>query len=407
VFHPVTAEWTRLEDMYDGRWYPSNYTLPDGRVLITSGLNTQCELNADLEVFDPRTGLQFVEDSHRYLQLYPRMHVLSDGRLAHVGPEQATFTFDFDQGWRFVASSRMGFRREGASVLIPGRTDQVMIIGGAFNDFISRSCEIIDFRAPVPSWSYTSPLHHARWTVEALILPDKTIMVLGGGTDGLYGEPVKIPELFDPETETWTELAPHFYGRMYHSTTVLLPDGRVLTAGQDDGPSSRIGELYSPPYLFRGPRPVIEGAPARGPYGRWFDIATPGAPGIESVVLVKLSSVTHSVHFDQRLVDLEFRRTGADTVRARVPANAAEAPPGFYMLFILSAEGVPSISTMVKVEPWTAGDVDGDAAVDLTDLLAILSAWGACEDVDDCPADLNGDGAVDLDDLLIVLANWS
>ncbi len=55
-----------------------------------------------------------------------------------------------------------------------------------------------------------------------------------------------------------------------------------------------------------------------------------------------------------------------------------------------------------------SGDVDGDGLVGVSDLLAVLGAWGPCPDPPDpCPADLDGDGTVGVTDLLAVLGNWN
>jgi hypothetical protein len=194
---------------------------------------------------------------------------------------------------------------------------------------------------------------------------------------------------------------------MYHATTLLLPDARVLVTGQDDGPGRLTGEIYRPPYLFRGARPEIVSAPARLAYDRWFSVEADDAADIGSVVLVKLSAVTHSVNFEQRLLDLAFHDTGdGATLRARAPLDGFHAPPGHYMLFVVDADGVPSVAEIVHLLPGLPGDVDGDQAVDFNDLLRVLGAWGDCES-EDCPEDLDGDGDVDLDDVLRVLANWT
>jgi hypothetical protein len=219
-----------------------------------------------------------------------------------------------------------------------------------------------------------------------------------------------VPELFDPETETWLEVAPHRYPRMYHATTVLLPDGRVLSAGQDGGDenSDVWGEVYSPPYLFRGERPTIDQAPGQITYGGPLTIRSPDAAAIESVVLVRLTSVTHSVNMEQRLVELDFELAGKGTLRATGPIGPNHAPPGFYLLFILNGDAVPSVSAMVQLLPRVHGDVDGDGVVDFQDVLLLLSAWGACpEPPAECPADLDGNGTVDFQDLLLLLSNWT
>jgi hypothetical protein len=228
--------------------------------------------------------------------------------------------------------------------------------------------------------------------------------VCGGGQSDLYGHPVNIPELFDPETETWTELPPHVYGRMYHATSVLLPDGRVLVTGQDDGPSQFWGEVYQPPYLFRGPRPILLAAPQQVVYGQSFTIETPDAGAIDEVSLIRLSSVTHSMNFEQRHVALEFTaRPGALTASA--PAEKNLAPPGYFMLFIVNGAGVPSVASMVKLGPPHPADLNGDGIVDVQDLVALILAWGPCTG-DACPADIDGNGVVDVADLVTLILSW-
>ena len=320
-----------------------------------------------------------------------------------MGPEFHNYLFVLGDMWRYVASQDWGNRWNGTSVLIPGRTDEVMVLGG--DDPPTNTVEVIDFKDDDPQWSYGTPMNHARGHHDALILPDKTVFVMGGGADGLYGDPLYIPELYDPEDDTWTDLPPFVYPRMYHSTTLLLPDGRVLISGQDFGESYLWGEIYEPPYLFRGARPVIADAPQNIVYGQSFTIATPQATEIAEVALLRLSSNTHSIHFGQRYVGLEFATAeGESALTATMEPNENLAPPGFYMLFIVTPDGVPSEASIVRVAHPVAGDINHDGVVDTIDLLVMLGAWGPCPG---CPADLTGDGVVNVEDLLVTLANWN
>jgi len=135
---------------------------------------------------------------------------------------------------------------------------------------------------------------------------------------------------------------------MYHSTAVLLPDGRVLSAGESYGNLKQTGEIFSPPYLFKGARPAISGAPATLGYGHAFTIGSPDAHDVKRVALVKAAAVTHSNNFDQRYVDCTFSARGGK-LHPTAPRNGNHAPPGWHMLFLVNAAGVPSIAHWVRV----------------------------------------------------------
>jgi hypothetical protein len=174
---------------------------------------------------------------------------------------------------------------------------------------------------------------------------------------------VHIAELWDPHTGHWTQLAAETTDRCYHSTAVLLPDGRVLSAGggefvlNEGTPQQRQNEpqdthldaqVFSPPYLFKGPRPEITSTPGAFHYGDTFEIGTAQLDEIGTVTLVGLSSVTHSFNAGQRINLLSFEVQGG-SLQATAPASAGTCPPGHYMLFILNQQGVPSVAKIVQI----------------------------------------------------------
>ncbi len=240
IFNPVTRTWQRSGNMSNGRWYPTVVTMPDARLLIFSGLGLDCNANPVVEMFTTGEGLSIVPEGEREVDLYPRMHVLSNGKIAHVAPENSARTFQLGDGWEFVDWNNFGWRDQGTSVMLPGFTDRIMVIGGGQ---ATATCEIIDFTQGSPQYTYTTAMHHGRRHANATILPDKTVLVVGGGQTNQYQNPVLTPELYDPVTSQWTLLPSHVYGRMYHSTSLLLPDGRVLVAGQDNGPGALTAEI--------------------------------------------------------------------------------------------------------------------------------------------------------------------
>ena len=137
---------------------------------------------------------------------------------------------------------------------------------------------------------------------------------------------------------------------MYHSTSLLLPDGRVLHTGSGDGanaPRELSYELYSPPYLFRGPRPRLTGStPAVVGYGQTLNVATPDGASITNVTFIRTSSVTHAFDQAARLVPLAFSQVSGG-LSVTLPARRTTAPPGPYMLFFVNSSGVPSIGRIL------------------------------------------------------------
>src|SRR5436190_14631234 len=185
----------------------------------------------------------------------------------------------------------------------------------------------------------------------ATILADGKVLVTGGsrGTEDPNTQPSNPAyesELWDPATGTWTTMASLTTIRSYHSIALLLPDGRVLSAGGTFGGAS--AEIYSPPYLFKGSRPTISSAPTSVAYGQLFFVGTPNATSISEVTLIALSSVTHNFNMGQRISRPLFSQaTGG--LNVTVPSNPNTTPPGHYMLFILNSNGVPSVAKIIAI----------------------------------------------------------
>ncbi|MDX1934419.1 MAG: galactose oxidase-like domain-containing protein, partial [Capsulimonadales bacterium] len=184
--------------------------------------------------------------------------------------------------------------------------------------------------------------------MNATLLPDGLIFVTGGVRGAGFNDmttPVLSSEVWDPVTEQFTTWASMAVGRWYHSTVVLLPDGRLLSAGGDNNLNA---EIFSPPYLFQGPRPVITSAPGLVRYGATFDVETPDASKVTNANWIRLSSVTHARNFDQRINRLSFQAT-ATGLRVTAPSDPNLCPPGYYMLFLLNEKGVPSVARIQRI----------------------------------------------------------
>jgi Concanavalin A-like lectin/glucanases superfamily/Domain of unknown function (DUF1929)/Bacterial Ig domain/Galactose oxidase, central domain len=220
---------------------------------------------------------------------------------------------------------------------------------------VTNQAQTIDMTQPSPSWQTVAPMHNPRAYHTLTSLPDGTVLATGGSTasDGLNGShAVLSAELWDPDTNVWKEMATGQRPRLYHSSAVLLPDATVLLAGGGAfgaAQNETNAEIFSPPYLFKGPRPVISSAPGILRHGQGFSVQTPDASRIQKVALMRMGSVTHNFDMDQRFIPLSYT-AGSGTLNVQGPANANVAPPGRYMLFILDDKGVPSVASLLAVE---------------------------------------------------------
>ncbi|MCY1023279.1 galactose oxidase-like domain-containing protein [Pyxidicoccus sp. MSG2] len=347
LYNTATGAWTHLPDMNAGRWYPTNTTLANGDVMVLSGeINGSGDINelpqrylAGSKTWRNMTGARLK------LPYYPRMFLAPDGRLFYAGPQRASRWMNTSGtgSWSSGPSSSFGTRSYGPAVILDGR---VFLIGGG--DPPTATVETIDLNASSPSWKFVASMSTARRQHNATILPDGRVLVTGGSRGSGFDNadsPVLYAELYDPATNRWTRLASNTVYRGYHATAVLLPDGRVMSAG---GRKRRTAEVYSPPYLFKGARPGVSGAPDTVAPGTSFTVTTPDAAKITRVSLVALASVTHAFDQNQRLVTLSFTR-GSGSLTVTAPRNNNVAPPGYYQLFLVSDTGVPSVGRMVRI----------------------------------------------------------
>jgi len=385
VYDPQLQQWSFVASMAHGRWYPTLVTLGDGRVLAASGLNEFGGQNNTIEVYSADTDSwqirpmpQLPAEAFPGLPLYAHLFLLQDGRIFFTGGrmddprETNPCILDIRQSpveIEFVAGlTQIAMRNQSASVLVPpAQNQQIMIVGGGPEGKADKTdaignVDIIDLRDPEPHFVPKAPLLLARMHLNAVILPDRTIFV-GGGSLKQEDEPLARlqAELYDPATDSWELAARAAVPRLYHSTAVLLADGRVVAAGgnpeggnQDNweppDPQEEMRlEVYSPPYLFRGPRPQITSAPQHCTYGETIAIESPQAATIRWVSFVMSGVTTHSFDSSQRLVDIEIVARVGEMIQATIPDNPNVAPPGWYMLFLVGNDGVPSVAEWIQL----------------------------------------------------------
>ena len=424
IYRPSLRKWIRTGSMGWPRWYPSLITMPDGKVFVAGGViklikplypdRPPAESGTNVvqtETYDPRTGKWTYngESANHSLPLYARLHLLPDGKIyydpggqafnpAGQGYDEVLWNFSsiYDPATRSwtdgavpgIGTTAPGFRGSTFSIMMPLKppyTQARFLVaggvlgtppGGYFAIPDSRLTTVDTANGDEVSFQETGPFNNPRWFSSGVLLPTGHVMAFNGTSgDEVLGPgtsmPVRQAELFDPATGQWTEMASQSEARAYHSSAMLLPDGRVLVGGHapiptlygthqtlpggfTDNHRNTTFEIYSPPYLFWGPRPVISAAPGRLGYGRTFTIRTSRASAIKSVVLMRNTATTHVIDGDQRSVELRIVRRTGNTVTVAAPPNGRVAPPGPYLLFVNAGSSrglIPSVAKQVFVGP--------------------------------------------------------
>jgi hypothetical protein len=376
----------RVGNMNHGRWYPTLTVLPNGEVLSMAGRNESGTVIRVPEIWE---GNQWNElpgangGAADEIPYYPRNFVAPNGLVFYAGERVSSRWFDVDgtgagggRGqWTDGPNHVWPFNRDyGTAVMYePGK---ILYAGGgghtgwptpdAKSNTPTAIAEVIDLNDQNPQWTETDPMSVPRRHLNSTILPDGQVLITGGTRGGGFvnideGLATRAAEEWNPETGSWTTLASNSRMRVYHSVSLLMPDGKVLHGASGDAmaiqpgggvvpvPSERNHEMFSPPYLFKGARPSIVAAPGTVSYGEVFSVATPNIGQITEVRWIRLGSVTHAFDMGQRANILEFTPT-ATGVNVTAPENANLAPPGYYMLFILNRNKVPSEGKIVRIQ---------------------------------------------------------
>ena len=423
IYDPAKNAWHQSGSMKYGRWYPSLVTLPSGDVFVASGVSKLLKPVYPNRIADSGTNVKQTETynlttgkfsvnpstADKSLPLFPRLHLLPDGKVYYDAAGQ-TFNPDgqsydealwnmasvydpktkawTDKGLPAFGPALLGFRGSGFSQQLtlkpPYTSASFLSAGGVYGvspgTYLATDTATINTidtsKADAFTTANVAAMHTARWYGTGVTLPTGQVLVFSGATaDEVVlpssAKPITTPELYDPTTNTWTQLAAQSHGRTYHNSAVLLPDGRVLVGGH-----SPIGsfyafqttaltpagfsnpfrdptfEIYSPPYLFHGSRPVITDVADSVGYGRTLTITTPDAARISSVVLVRNPALTHLVDADQKVIELKVVSHDANSVDVLAPPSSSVAPVGPYMLFLnakTSKGVVPSVSRQLFV----------------------------------------------------------
>ncbi len=361
TFDHETGTWSRGPDMAEERWYPSVTPLNDGEMLITDGVSNRVDAP---EVRQTDGTLRSLSDASRDLPLYPWIDVAPDGRAFLSGPSTTMRNLDPSGtgAWTGAGQRDTVSRSYGGHALYD--VGKILVAGGGPS---TPTANVIDLNGPTPEVTPTDSMETGRRQHNLTVLADGTVLATGGNSSGVslvdMENGVYTAELWDPATGEWRTLDSMQVTRQYHSSALLLPNGRVLSAGggvcgvcNAAGYLNKNAEVFTPPYLFKddgsgelAPRPRITSAPRVVNYDASMTVRTPAPGSIGKLAMVRLGAVTHSVNMEQRYVPLSFTAKRRRLV-AETPANPNIAPPGVYMLFVIKSNGVPSVARMIRIE---------------------------------------------------------
>ncbi|XP_016435642.2 aldehyde oxidase GLOX-like [Nicotiana tabacum] len=404
------CDWVELpRTLIQRRWYSTDHILPDARIIVIGGRNQHnYEFYPKNSRDDPSSfsafWLQFLSDTRdgdNENNLYPFVFLLPDGNL-FIFANTRTIILDYKKNEvvrelpSIPGNEPRNYPSTGSAVLLPLDENrpmqaEIMVCGGAprrafgLTDYgvymtALSSCgriTISDDHVSDSSWKMEQ-MPTPRVMSDMLILPSGDIILINGAARGTAGwenarNPVTRPMIYRPnraENNRFSVMEASTRPRLYHSTAILLTDGRVLVGGSNphkfynftgvDFPTDLSLESFSPPYLapeYAPLKPTVLSIDDilmyKQPFSVTFTVPKFLKMGIVSVRIVAPSFTTHSFSMNQRMVVL--KRVAISTVSDNTyrfiafgPSTKEIAPPGYYMLFVVHA-GIPSSGVWVKI----------------------------------------------------------
>ncbi|MEL6866315.1 MAG: PA14 domain-containing protein, partial [Bacteroidota bacterium] len=377
VYDPFTGDWITGGNMNIPRGYHSNVTLASGATLVIGGSWSGGVGGKHAEVWTEKSGwfrlpgvpVEVITDGTNSSQptqrddFFPWLWVAPNGKLFHAGPSQTMHWIDTEGVASWTTAGQRGddpYSATGNTVMYD--VGKILKLGGAPTNGRGGNANnrtyIIDINSDNPVVTRVGNLAYSRANMNSVVLPTGEVLVVGGlaqGREFTDDNSRLLAELWNPVTQVWTTMAQLSVPRNYHSTAILMKDGRVLSAGGGlcGGCSANHpdAQVFSPPYLFNpngtlATRPVITNFPASADFNSTAVVRT--NTSINSFALIRLSGVTHSNNNDQRRIPVTFSNLGNNRYELNIP-NRNIVPPGNYMLFALNANGVPSVAEIMKI----------------------------------------------------------
>ena len=354
------------------RWYPTLITLDTGQLLILGGRDGGGAGVGYPEIFTPGvgwrtlTGAYIAEIANGSGWYYPRAWQASNGKVIAVAAGGSTvYAIDPSGNGQVSVVGQAPVSLDFSEPAIMFAPDRCLILGS------DGSAWVMDISGPTPVFTQTGGLAPDRIWSNLTVLPDGRVMVSGGSAVDSNNNPsLSVADadntvaIWDPSTGLWTSTgASAAVPRLYHSTALLLPDATILSLGgggldpNDPSMNHLNGEIYTPGYLFDANgapavRPVIQQAPLDLSPGQTFTVRVDNPANIRTLALMPFGSTTHSFNTTARRIELPFSVQADGSLSVTLPVNSAVVPPGDWMLFAIGNNGTPSIASTVQVEPY-------------------------------------------------------
>lgn len=308
-------------------------------------------------------GVSYRADNHAWL------FSDTDGKVFQAGPSDQVNWFDTAGDGSTTAVGERGDapdQMNGNAVMYA--EDRILTLGGApaygFSDATdqARTIDIAGGYPRTPVVQRTGSMAESRAFSNSVVLPDASVLVTGGQS---YAVPFTdttaqlSAELWDPATGRFRTLASEAVPRNYHSFSLLLEDGRVLSGGGGLQPNSEVNhpdvQILTPPNLLQPDgsprvRPRMTSlVPTMLAAGSSVRITTDRP--IKSWAMTRVGTSTHSINSDQRRFELQATRVGTTgtTYDIKVPADRGTSVPGPYLLWAVDQSGTPSRGAWVRV----------------------------------------------------------
>lgn len=404
-FNPWTEKYEPVSPMNYARWYPTLTAMTNGMVMAISGLDGAGQiLNGQTEIFDPTTK-KWIErkDLQRFFPTYPSVFstakpniLFSAGPSTGYGPATKGRTPGFwdisDNTFHPVKGLRdpQDLETGNATWLGPVNDQRMVVIGGGGvgeSNKATGRIDVIKLDSADPAFTPLANLPQVTRYPNSVTLPTGNLFITNGSTGyrGEHESDILKSYQLDYQSGKLTRMADPEVGRDYHGTALLMGNGQILTAGGDPlygnatdtkpGTFEQRIEIYTPPYLFnkdgsRATQPALtsNGHPGTIADGQTITLTLKDSSSIAHVRLLHPAAVTHMTDTNQRLVELPMKQSG-NKITITLPTNPALTPPGYYMLFLVNARGVPSKADWIQViHDGTTHSSSAPSTSDLSDM---------------------------------------